>query len=133
MLSDLVLRIGELWLDLEGVGTEVITLSLEQVGGQILGAVTVEPREGGGEGRGWDTEKGSLGDDVSPAWLSLGDGLVEETIEEEILKVVVSGVGGRDVLEEDGTDDASSAPHKGDGWLVELPLVLAGSLKTVSA
>lgn len=43
VLSDLVLSVGELWLDLEGVGTEVITLGLEEVGREVLGAVTVEP------------------------------------------------------------------------------------------
>lgn len=36
---------SELWLDLEGVGTKVITLCLEKVGWKILGAVTIEPVE----------------------------------------------------------------------------------------
>jgi hypothetical protein len=39
----LILSIRELRLDLEGVSAEVITLSLEEVGREILGAVTVEP------------------------------------------------------------------------------------------
>lgn len=38
-----VLVAGKLGLDVEGVGTEVITLGLEKVGGEVLGAVTVEP------------------------------------------------------------------------------------------
>lgn len=43
VVTNLVLGVGELWLDLEGVGTEVISLGLEQVGGEVLGAVTIEP------------------------------------------------------------------------------------------
>lgn len=43
ILALLVLGIRELRLDLEGMRTEVITLRLEQVGGQVLGTVTVEP------------------------------------------------------------------------------------------
>jgi hypothetical protein len=43
VFADLVLVVGVLWLDMEGVGTEVITLSLEKVGWEVLGAVTIEP------------------------------------------------------------------------------------------
>ena len=43
ILALLVLLIRKLGLDLEGMRTEVITLRLEQVGGQVLGTVTVEP------------------------------------------------------------------------------------------
>jgi len=43
ILALLVLLIRKLGLDFEGMRTEVITLRLEQVGGQVLGAVTVEP------------------------------------------------------------------------------------------
>jgi len=58
------------------------------------------------------------------------DCLVEEVVEEEVLEVVIGAVGGGDILEEDGADDTASTPHEGDGWLVELPLVLLGSLQT---
>ncbi len=34
----------------------------------------------------------------------------------------------RDVLEEDGSDDAATTPHQGDFRLVQLPLVFLGSL-----
>lgn len=128
ILAGLVLGIGKVGLDVEGVGTEVITLSLEQVGGQVLGAVAVEPRESGREGGGRDTKLSSLGDDVSPAGLGRVDGLVEEVVEEEVGEVVVLAVSGSDVLEEDGADNAATTPHEGDGRLVELPAVLLGSL-----
>ncbi|KAI6759042.1 hypothetical protein HG531_014038 [Fusarium graminearum] len=123
-----VLLAGVLGLDAEGVGTEVVTLSLEKVGGEVLGAVTVEPRQGGGEGGSRDTKKGGLGNNVSPTGLGLVDGLVEEVVEQEVLEVRLAAVGVGDVLEEDGSDDAATSPHKGDGRLVELPAVLAGGL-----
>ena len=123
-----VLGIGKLGLDAEGVGTEVVSLGLEQVGGQVLGAVSVEPRQRGREGRGRDTQESRLGDDVTPAGLGLVDGLVEEVVEEQVLQVGVLAVGSGDVLEEDGADDAATTPHEGDGRLVELPAVLFGGL-----
>lgn len=43
VLSLGVLLVGVLGLNDEGVGAKVITLSLEQVGGQVLGAVSIEP------------------------------------------------------------------------------------------
>lgn len=128
-----VLLASELGLDLEGVGTEVITLGLEQVGGQILGTVTVEPRQSGGEGRGWDSKKSGLGDDIPPAGLGLVDSRVEEVVEEQVLELRVVAVGGSDILQEDGSDDATSSPHQSDGGLVELPAVLLGGLIIILA
>ena len=128
VLTLLVLLVGELGLDVEGVCTEVITLSLEEVGWEVLGAVTIKPVEGGGETWGWDTESSGLADNVSPSWLSLVDSLVEEIVKEKILELWVVAVSVGDILQEDGTDNASSTPHEGNGRLVELPLVLLGSL-----
>lgn len=45
----------ESWLDSEGVGTEEVSLGLDEVGGESLGSVTVEERQGGGVGRDGDT------------------------------------------------------------------------------
>lgn len=124
-----VLVVGELGLDLEGVGTEVVTLGLEEVGGEVLGTVTVVEGQSGAEAGGGDTPEGALGDDVSPALLCVVDGLVEEIVEEEVLEVGVVAVGSGNVLEEDGADDAATAPHEGDLGLVELPAVLLGGLQ----
>ena len=85
VLALLVLLVGEFGLDAEGVGTEVITLGLQQVGGQVLGAVTVVEAERGAESRCGDTPESTLGDCVSPARLSLVDSLVEEVVEQEVL------------------------------------------------
>ena len=124
VLALLVLLVGVFGLDAEGVGTEVVTLGLQQVGGQVLGTVTVVEAEGGAESGCGDTPKSTLGDDVSPAGLSLVDSLVEEVIEEQVLEVGVGTVGLGDVLQEDGADNASTAPHEGNLGLVELPVVL---------
>ena len=123
-----VLLAGVLGLDAEGVGTEVVTLSLEKIGWEVLRPETVVEGEGSGEGRSWDTPEGTLGDNVTPAVLGSVDGVVEEVVEEEVLKVGVAAVGLGDVLQEDGTDDATAAPHERNLGLVELPLVLLGSL-----
>jgi hypothetical protein len=128
VLALLVLLVGVFGLDAECVGTEVVTLSLQQVGGQVLGTVTVVEAERGAESRCGNTPEGALGDDVSPAGLSLVDSLVEEIVEEQVLKVGVGTVSLGDVLQEDGADDASTAPHEGNLGLVELPVVLLGGV-----
>lgn len=132
VLSFLVLGVREFGLDQEGVGTKVITLSLEEVGRQVLRAVTIEPGQSSGEGRGRKTHEGGFGNDISPAGLGLVDSFVEKVVEEQVLEVVVGVEGSGDVLQENRADNASSAPHEGDGWLVELPLVLTSSLIVVS-
>ena len=119
---------GVLGLDAESVGTEVVTLGLEEVGGQVLGAVAVVEAEGSGEGRSGDTPQSGLADHVTPAVLGVVNGLVEEVVEEQVLKVGVVAVGVGNVLKEDGADDAATAPHEGNGRLVQLPLVLLGGL-----
>jgi hypothetical protein len=87
-----VLLVGKFWLDLEGVSTEVISLSLKEVSRKVLGTVSVEPAQGSAESRGWYAEKCCLGDDLSPAGLSLVDGLVEEVIEQQVLEIWVVAV-----------------------------------------
>ena len=131
ILAFLVLCVRELRLDLEGMRAKVITLRLEQVGGQVLGTVSIKPGQSGGECWGRYTEESSLGDDVAPAGLRLVDCLVEKVVEEEVFEIGVGTVRGGDVLEEDGADDAATTPHEGDRGLVELPAIFLGSLQLV--
>ena len=123
-----VLLAGVFWLDAESVGTKVVTLCLEEVGWEVLCPEAVVEGQSGRESWSWDTPESAHGNDVSPAWLGLVDGVVEEVAEEQVLEVWVLAVGGGDVLEEDGSDDAATTPHEGDLWLVELPAVLLGGL-----
>lgn len=99
LLHVVVLEAGH---DTEGVGTEVVTLGLDEVGGEGVGAVAVEEREGGGERRDGDTPEGRLGDDAAPSGLGLGNSLEEEGSDEEVLEIGVLAVGGGDVRKEDG-------------------------------
>ena len=69
-------------LDFECMGTKVITLGLEQVGGQILGAVAIVEAQSGAESWCGNTPLGTLGHDISPTFLSVVDGLVEEVVEQ---------------------------------------------------
>ena len=66
-----VLLSGE---DAEGVGTEVITLSLEDISGDDLAPVTVQEGKSCRESRGGNTPENGLSDDAPPAGLSLVDG-----------------------------------------------------------
>ncbi len=93
-----VLLVGKFRLDSEGVRTKVISLGLEQVSGEILGTITIEPAESSAEGWGWYAEKCGFRDDISPAGLCLVNSLVEEIIEEEILKVWVVAVCRSDIF-----------------------------------
>lgn len=104
-----------------GMLTEVITLGLEQVGGQVLGPVSVVEAQGGGEGGRGDTILDTARNGTSPAGLGSVDGALEEVVEEEVLKIGLGTVSVGDVTEEDRADDASTAPHEGNGGVVELP------------
>lgn len=120
--------VGVLGLDAESVGTEVITLGLQQVGGKVLGAVAVVEAEGSGEGRQRNTPESSLAHNVTPAALGGVNGLGEELIEQQVLEVGVVAVSVGDILEENGADNAATTPHEGDGRLVQLPVVLLSGL-----
>lgn len=120
---------SELRLDAEGVGAKVVTLSLEQVGGEVSGAVSIVEAQSSAESGCGDTPESTLADSVSPAILGLVNSLDEELIEEQVLKVRVLAVGTGNVLEEDRADNATTAPHESDGGLVQLPAVLLGSLR----
>ena len=70
------------WLDFEGVSSKVISLSLEEVGRKVFGAIAIVEAERSAEGRCWDAPFGSAGHDLSPACLRLVYRLVEEVVEE---------------------------------------------------
>ena len=110
------------------MSTKIITLCLEKIGREILGAVTVVPAEGGTESGKWDTPHCTFADDIPPARLRLVDGLVEEVVEEQIFEIWVVTIGLCDILQEDRSDDATTTPHESNRWLVKLPAVLLCSL-----
>lgn len=87
--------------DSESVGTEVVSLGLDQGSGQLLSSVTVKEGQGGGEGRDRDTPQGGLSHDSPPSGLGGLDGVLEEVIEQEGLElgVLLEGLG--DVGQED--------------------------------
>lgn len=66
-----VLLSGE---DTEGMGAEVVALSLEDVGGNDLAPIPIQESKSRREGRGGNTPKDGLGDDTPPAGLGLVDG-----------------------------------------------------------
>jgi hypothetical protein len=96
-----VLFVRILRLDEESVSTKIITLCLEKIGREILGAVTVVPAERGTESGKWDTPHCTFADNIPPARLRLVDGLIEEIVEEQIFEIWVVTIGLRDILQED--------------------------------
>lgn len=65
ILALLVLVAGEFGLDPESMRTEVVTLCLEQVGREVLGAVAIVEAECGAESGRWDTPERTLGDNTT--------------------------------------------------------------------
>lgn len=80
-------------LDHKGMGAKVVSLCLQKVGRQILSAIAVIEAESGAKSWGWDSPERAFAYDISPTWLCLVDGLVEEVIKEQILQVRVLAVG----------------------------------------
>ncbi len=87
-------------LDPERVSAKVITLGLQQIGWQVLGSVAIVEAQRSGESRSRNTPQSALADNISPARLSLVDGLVEEVIEKEIFQLGVTAICACDVLQE---------------------------------
>ena len=130
VLTFWVLVIGIFGLDEESVSTKVVTLRLEKIGREVLGTIAVIPAERGAESRKGDAPQSPFTDDVSPAGLCLVDGLVEEVVEEQVFEIWIVAVGFCDILQEDRSNDAATAPHEGNRRLVELPLVFLCGLVT---
>lgn len=103
-------------------------MSLDEVGWESLGSVTVKEGQGGGEGRDGDTPEGRLSNDSSPSSLGTGNGLEEEGADEQVLEFGVLSVGGGNVGQEDRLDDTSTSPHGSDTGVVEGPVVDLGGL-----
>lgn len=104
--------------------TKQTYLSLEEVGGNNLAPVTIEEGKSGGESGSRDTPENSLSDDTPPTGLRLVDGLVEEVIEEQRLKLAVLVVSGGDVTKENTLNDTSSTPHLSNTRVVQVPAEL---------
>ena len=101
ILAFWVFLVGKLWLDLEGVGTKVIPLCLEQICREIFSTISIKPAESGAESRSWYAKKCSLRYNISPTRLRFVNSLIEEVIEEEILKIWIIAIRCGDVLQED--------------------------------
>lgn len=86
-------------------------LSLQDICGNDFTSVAVKERQSCAERRGGDTPEDSLGDNASPAWLSLVDGFVEEVVEEQRFKFAILGVSSSDITKENTLDDATTSPH----------------------
>ena len=64
VLALLVCLVGVLWLDPERVCSEVVALGLQQVGGQVLCAVSVVKAESSAESGSGNTPESTLGDNA---------------------------------------------------------------------
>jgi len=73
---------------------------LQEVGGEVGGAVAVEKGQSGAECRGGEAGSHSVGDDLPPAVLAVFQGLDEEGVEQEALEVGVLVKGLLDVPQE---------------------------------
>ena len=109
-----------------GVGSEVIALRLQQVGGEGVPAVAVVVGQRRAEGWRGYPELDGLTHDAAPGGLVLIDRLPEERIQQEVVQAGIVGEGIPDALEEAGPDDAASPPHQGDAAVIELPIVFLG-------
>lgn len=100
ILTFRILPARMLGLDLECMGTEVISLRLQKICWEILRAVPIIPAQSCAEsGRGY-TPQCAFADNVSPAVLSLVDSLVEEIVEQQILELWILTICRSNVLQE---------------------------------
>ena len=111
---------------LVGVGTERISLSLDEIRREASGSEGVVERECG-RGRGdRDSCSDRSADRPAPSRLGLCHGIAEEPLEEEIREVGIRAIRRGDGGEEPRPDDASGSPERGDGAGVEAPTEFIG-------
>lgn len=81
---------------------------LDQVGRQAFAAVGVKVGEGGSHARDGNTVSHGQADDLAPGLLALDQLGREEGVHQQVLQVAVALVGGFDVVQEPGADDAAA-------------------------
>ena len=119
---------GILGLDSKRVSAEVVSLSLEKVGWQVLRSIAVIEAQCSAEGgRGYSPE-GPFADNVPPTTLCIVDCAVEEVVKEKVLKIRILAESCRDILQEDRANDTPTTPHERDFRLVKFPRVFLGGL-----
>ena len=112
----------------EGVGPEEVPLSLDQVGGEPLRSHRVEI----GRGR-WSTQAPGSRPGPAPAttWRQPAsasrNALAKNSSSDQVGQPGIPEVGGGDVVEERGPDDATRPPDRGDAPRLQVPIVLLRS------
>jgi len=109
------------------VGTEVITLSLEEISRQTSSAIAIVIGKSGGDGRNRDAIEESSRSNTPPASLGRLQLGTEERVQQQVGKGGVSIECLLDATEEFGTDDAATSPHQRDSTEVQVPLKLGCS------
>ena len=107
-----------------GVGTEVVSLGLEEVGRKASPAVAVAIGQRRAEGRSRDPQLDGLANHAAPGGLVLIDRLEEEGVEQQVVQVRSIGEGIPYSLEEASPDNAAASPHQRDAAVIEVPVVL---------
>ena len=118
-----------------GVSAEIVSLALQQIGGEGLRAVAVVVGQSRHEGRSRQARLGRQADNPAPMRLSLPDLPVKVGIQHQVDQVGIARVGLGNLLQEPRPNDAPAPPDPGDGGEVQLPSVLrlglAHELKTL--
>src|SRR5437763_13258621 len=110
------------------VRAEVITLSLQQVGGKACRAVAVVKGKRGRErGRGNAVLDGA-DDGATPPFLIIIQQAAEEVVQKQIFEITVLIEGFLDFSEEPAANDTATAPHQRDAAKVQVPALLPGGL-----
>lgn len=128
----------ELWQNSECMCPEVVPLGLQQCCRETLRTIPVEPAQSSAEGWNGDSQSGGLSHNITPRGLRFVYCLIEEVIEQQVLQFLVlylsdsfvirngTLISFGDVAKEDRTNNATSAPHKGNSGVVEFPAIVMG-------
>src|SRR3954471_11862329 len=107
------------------VGTEVIALSLQQVGRQSLAAVAVVVGEGSRKRRNGDTKFRGRGDDMTPGFLDFRKGFREVRGEQQVLELRIRVERFLYPIEKHGPNDTAATPQHGTIAIIERPFVFS--------
>src|SRR4030042_1680107 len=99
---------------LVGMSPEVVSLGLCQVGWQPGAAKGIKIGQGGAHSGCRDTQPDRYFDHTTPGFLSADQSIPEEWRQYQVRQFWIFPIGGADIIQESGPDNAAPTPDSGD-------------------
>src|SRR5438128_8726228 len=108
---------------LVSMSAEVVPLGLDQVGGRTLAAQHVEVAQRVAHGQAGDAVESRDANDTPPGVLALVDLGAELLVHQQVREIGPPSIGGADLIQQRGADDAAALPDARDAPQVQVVVI----------